>query len=70
MTFEGNNRVKETMTNILLRRYESFKMKFVEIVTEMFNSFVDIINGLAYQGKPISFEKKVNKLLDFPMEQH
>lgn len=54
----------ETKTNIFPGKYKSFKMKPDESITDMSNKFTNIINGVAYQGKLISYEKKLNKFLE------
>lgn len=54
VTYEETDQVKETKINILLRWYEAFKMKPKEFITDMFSSFIEIVNGLVYQGQPIS----------------
>lgn len=63
ITYEGTDRVKETRINIMLGQYEAFKMKPRESIIDMFSRFTEIVNGLEYQGQPISALMKVNKLL-------
>jgi len=63
ITYEGTDQVKETKLNILLGQYEAFKMKLGESITDMFSRYTEIVNGLEYQGQPISGLIKVNKLL-------
>ena len=38
-------------------------MKPDESITDMYDRFTDIVNGLAYQGQPVPDALKVNKLL-------
>ena len=46
VTHEGTNQVKESKINMLVHKYEFFKMKHDESITEMFTHFTDIINSL------------------------
>jgi len=63
VTYEGTDLVKEMKINILLQQCKPFKMKLEKSITDMFNRFTNIVNGLAYQGQPISDPMKVNKIL-------
>lgn len=56
VTFEETNRVKETKMNILLGKYETFKMKFDKTITRMNTEYTEIINGLVYQGKILQMQ--------------
>ncbi|XP_070041454.1 uncharacterized protein [Nicotiana tomentosiformis] len=46
VTYEGTNKVKETMINLLVRDYELFQMKDRESVEEMFSRFSKILGDL------------------------
>ena len=47
---EGTNRVKEAKVSSLVRKYELFRMKKDDTITEMYTRFTDIINGLNSLG--------------------
>ena len=51
VTHEGTNQVKESKINILVHKYELFKMDSNETITCMFTRFTDIVNGLKSLGK-------------------
>ena len=51
VSHEGTSQVKETKINMLIHKYELFKMHEDENVSEMFSSFLDIINSLKCLGK-------------------
>ena len=51
VTHEGTNQVKESKINIFVHNYELFKIKSDESITEMFNRFIDIVNGLKSLGR-------------------
>ena len=63
VTHEGTNQVKESKINILVHKYELFKMEHDESITEIFTHFTDIINGLKYLGKSYSNSDLVRKIL-------
>ena len=46
VTYEGTNQVKETKINMLVHKYELFRMESNESITDMFTRFTDIINNL------------------------
>ena len=46
VTHEGTNQVKETKINMLVHKYELFRMESNETITDMFTRFTDIINNL------------------------
>ena len=50
VTHEGTNQVKESKINMLVHKYELFKMKHDESINEMFTHFTDIINSLKSLG--------------------
>ena len=43
---EGTSQVKKSKINILVHKYELFKMKFNESIADIFTHFTDIINDL------------------------
>ena len=53
--------MKESKINILVHKYELFKMEINESITEMFTRFTDIINGLKSFGKIYSNVEMVKK---------
>ncbi|XP_038989467.1 uncharacterized protein LOC120113034, partial [Phoenix dactylifera] len=63
VTHEGTNQVKESKVNILVHKYELFKMKPNETITCMFTRFTDIINGLKSLGKSYTNPELVSKIL-------
>ena len=60
---EGTSKVKEAKISSLVRKYELFKMKKEENITQMFTRFTDIINGLTALGEEYSQATKVKKIL-------
>ena len=46
VTHEGINKVKESKISILIHRFELFKMKENETISEMVTRFTDITNSL------------------------
>ena len=63
ITHEGTNQVKETKINMLVHKYESFKMKPNEPISEMFTRFNEITNPLQSLGKGYSQSNLVRKIL-------
>ena len=55
------NQVKESKINMLIHKYELFKMKLNESITDMFTCFIDIINGLKSLNKDYSNSNLVKK---------
>ncbi|MQL76298.1 hypothetical protein Taro_008682 [Colocasia esculenta] len=51
LTYEGTNKVKETRIDILVTQYEKFQMEPGESISQMYNDFIEIINGLTGLGK-------------------
>lgn len=49
--------------NILLGKYETFKMKYDETVTEINTRYTKILNGLANQGKTFTEGENADKIL-------
>ena len=60
---DGTTRVKEAKISSLVRKYELFKMKKEETITQMYTRFTDIINGLTTLGETYSQDTKVKKVL-------
>ena len=50
VTHEGTIQVKESKINMLVHKYELFKMEHDESMSGMFIRFIDIINSLKYLG--------------------
>ncbi|XP_073103323.1 uncharacterized protein [Elaeis guineensis] len=63
VTHEGTNQVKESKINMLVHKYELFKMEHDESITAMFTRFTDIINGLKSLGKSYTNSELVRKIL-------
>ena len=55
--------MKESKINMLVHKYELFKMEHDESITEMFTHFTDIINNLKSLGKSYSNSDLVRKIL-------
>ena len=51
VTHKGTNKVKESKISILIHRFELFKMKENETISEMVTRFTDITNSLASLGR-------------------
>ena len=51
VTHEGTNKVKESKISILVHRFELFKMKENETISEIVTRFASITNSLASLGK-------------------
>ena len=63
VTHEGTNQVKESKINMLVHKYELFKMEPTESITNMLTMFTDIINYLKSLGKDFSNFDLVRKIL-------
>ncbi|MQL68696.1 hypothetical protein Taro_001007, partial [Colocasia esculenta] len=63
VTYEGTDRVKQTRIDILVSQYEQFKMLPNENITQMYNHISNIIVGLSSQGKILTNEETVRKIL-------
>ena len=63
VTHEGINKVKESKIFVLVHRFELFKMKENETISEMITKFTDITNSLASLGKEYTQVEKVRKVL-------
>jgi len=63
VTHEGTNKVKESKISVRVHRFELYKMKEHETISEMITRFTDITNSLASHGKEYTQVKKVKKVL-------
>ncbi|XP_058222936.1 uncharacterized protein LOC131332656 [Rhododendron vialii] len=63
VTHEGTSQVKESKIDMLVHKYELFKMQPDESISDMFTRFTDIINGLKSLGKSYSNVDLVRKIL-------
>ena len=63
VTHEGTNQVKETKINILVRKYELFKMEPIESITIMYTRFTDIVNNLKNLDKVYTDADLCRKIL-------
>ena len=62
VTHEGTNQVKKSKINMLVHKYELFKMEHDELITKIFTHFTDIINGIKNFGKSYSNSDLVRKI--------
>ena len=63
MTHEETSPVKESKINLLIYKYEIFKIKKYELIFEIFFKFTDIINTLNGLDKTYSNYDLVCKVL-------
>ena len=63
VTHEGTNQMNESKINILVYRYELFKIEPNESITNMFTKFIDIINDLKNLEKSYTNNELVRKIL-------
>ncbi|MQL94737.1 hypothetical protein Taro_027394 [Colocasia esculenta] len=63
ITYEGTDKVKETRIDILVAQYERFQMQSGESITQMYNKFTDITNGLAGLKQIYEIGDMVRKIL-------
>lgn len=63
VTHEGTNWVKESKIDILVHKFELFRMESNEYITKMFTRITNIISGLKSLGKSYLNSKMVRKLL-------
>ncbi|MQM06843.1 hypothetical protein Taro_039673 [Colocasia esculenta] len=63
LTYEGTDKVNETKIDILVTQYEKFQMLTGETITQMYNRFTDITNGLVGLGKMYNTRDMVRKIL-------
>ena len=62
---ESTNEEKQSRIELLMRKFELFKMGDRETVMEMSTCFTHIINELKYLGKSFTTEELVRKILRF-----
>ena len=65
MAHEGTNQVKQSRTELLMRKYELFEMSDRETVKDMYTRFTHITNELKSLGKNFTTEELVRKILRF-----
>ena len=63
VTHEGTIQVKETKINMLVHKYELFRMESNETIIDMFTRFTDIINNLKNLGKLYTDSDLCRKIL-------
>ena len=63
VTHEKNNQVKESKINMLVHKYELFKMEPTVSITNIFTRFTDIVNSLKSLGKDYTNSDLVRKIL-------
>ena len=63
VTHEGTNQVKDSKINMLVHKYELFKMKSDETIMCMFTRFTDIVNNLKNLGKSYIDSELSKKIL-------
>ncbi|XP_057990579.1 uncharacterized protein LOC131172959 [Hevea brasiliensis] len=63
VTHEATSQVKENKMDSLIYRYELFKMKSNETISEMYDRFMEIIGGIKSLGKTFTNEELVKKIL-------
>ena len=63
ITHQGTSSMKETKINILVQKYEMFKMHSNETIAQMFSRFNSITNNLYALGKSYTSTELVNKIL-------
>jgi len=62
---EGTNQVKQSRIELLMRKYELFKMSDRETIMDMYTRFTDITNELKSLGKTFTTEELIRKILRF-----
>ncbi|XP_057990734.1 uncharacterized protein LOC131173095 [Hevea brasiliensis] len=63
ITHEGTSQVKENKMDSLIYQYELFKMKSNEIISQIYDRFIEIIGGIKSLGKTLKNEELVKKIL-------
>ena len=63
VTHEGTNQVKKIKINLLVHKYELFKMKPTESITGIYTRFTDIVNNLKNLGKVYTDADLCKKIL-------
>ena len=59
VTYEGTNQVKQSRTELLMRKYELLEMGDREIIVDMYTRFTHITNELKSLGKTFTTEELV-----------
>ena len=59
VTHEGTNQIKKLKINMLVHKYELFKIKPNKSISNMFTRFTDITNSLKILGKDYTNSKLV-----------
>ena len=59
---EETNQVKELKINMLVHKYELFKMKPTKSITNMFTRFTNIINSIKSLGKDYTNSDLIKKI--------
>ena len=62
--YEGTSEVRETKANMLVSKYEAFKMKQDESIFDIFSRLTILTNGLKSLRKSYSEYEIVKKFLD------
>ena len=63
VTHEETNQVNESKINMLVHKYELFRMEHNESISNMFTRFTDIVNSLKSLGKDYTNSDLVRKIL-------
>ena len=63
VTHEGTNQVKEIKVNMLVHKYELFKIEPKKTITSMYTRFTDIVNNLKHLGKVYTDDDLCRKIL-------
>ena len=63
VTHEDTNQVKEIKINMLVHKYELFKMELTETITSMYTRFTDIVNNLKKLNKVYTDDDLCRKIL-------
>ena len=63
VTHEGINQVKETKINMLVHKYEHFKMEPTKSITSLYIRFIDIVNNLKNLSKVYTDTDLCRKIL-------
>ena len=63
VTHEGTNQVKKIKINMLVHKYELFKIESTESIISMYTRFTDIVNNLKNLGKVYTDADLCKKIL-------
>ena len=63
VTHEGTNQVKESQKNMIVHKYELFKMEPNKTITNMYTRFTNIVNNLKNLGKGYTDFELCRKIL-------